>query len=276
LKKDIPQNVRLCKKVPLSHDTALLRFAFPDKTQILGLPIGKHFKIVMPNIDGHEKGNWNGKTDAEFGKSMITRSYTPTSCDDDAGYVDLVVKFYMPREKRQFPDGGKTSQQLANLYIGDEIAIQGPFGRVEYKGRGEFKVGSKVIHKKYVGMMAGGSGVTPMLQVLEAALRDPKDETRFSLLYANQTEADILLRNRLEELKEENPTRFKVHYTLDRPSDDWEYSSGFITAEMIKSNLPPPSDDTAILMCGPPPMIKFACRANLDKLGYGKEAQVEF
>jgi len=230
----------------------------------------------MPNLDGQEAGLWNGRPDKEAGKSVITRSYTPTSSDEDVGFVDLVVKFYMPKEKRQFPDGGKTSQQLAQLYVGDEISIQGPFGRVEYKGQGVFKVGSKTLTKKYIGMMAGGSGLTPMLQVLEAALKDKNDKTRFSLIYANQTENDILLRERLEELQAEHEDRFRLHYTLDRPPQNWEYSTGFITDEMIKMQLPPPSDDTLVLMCGPPPMIKFACRANLDKLGYSKEAQIEF
>ena len=48
----------------------------------------------------------------------------------------------------------------------------------------------------------------------------------------------------------------------------WKYSKGFINADMIKDHLPPPDDDTLILMCGPPPMINFACLPNLDKLGY--------
>jgi len=45
---------------------------------------------------------------------------------------------------------------------------------------------------------------------------------------------------------------------------------------MIADHLPPPSDDTLVLMCGPPPMVKFACIENLDKLGYAKSSQVAF
>lgn len=37
---------------------------------------------------------------------------------------------------------------------------------------------------------------------------------------------------------------------------------------MILEHLYPPAEDTLVLMCGPPPMIKFACDPNLDKLGY--------
>ena len=45
---------------------------------------------------------------------------------------------------------------------------------------------------------------------------------------------------------------------------------------MISERLPAPGADTLMLMCGPPPMIKFACKANLDALGYAKERQLAF
>ena len=56
----------------------------------------------------------------------------------------------------------------------------------------------------------------------------------------------------------------------------WKYSSGFVSDEMISGHLPPPGAKTQILMCGPPPMIKFACLPNLDKLGYSKDMYVAF
>lgn len=48
----------------------------------------------------------------------------------------------------------------------------------------------------------------------------------------------------------------------------WKFGSGFITADMLKRHLFAPSDGTLTLICGPPPMIEFACNPNLDKLGY--------
>lgn len=48
----------------------------------------------------------------------------------------------------------------------------------------------------------------------------------------------------------------------------WQYSSGFVNAEMIADHLYEPSEDTLVLMCGPKPMIKFACHPALEKLGY--------
>lgn len=51
----------------------------------------------------------------------------------------------------------------------------------------------------------------------------------------------------------------------------WEYSKGFVTDEMLKEHMPPPGEDTLILMCGPPPMIQYACSPNLEKLGYKED-----
>ena len=125
-------------------------------------------------------------------------------------------------------------------------------------------------------MMAGGTGITPMLQVMNAILSDPNDATQISLVYANQTEDDILCRDMLDALAAKHPKRLSVWYTVDRAPKGWKYSEGFITAEMIAEHLPGPKESTLILMCGPPPMIKFACQANLDKLGYPKPMQVCF
>ena len=71
---------------------------------------------------------------------------------------------------------------------------------------------------KHFGMIAGGTGITPMLQIIHAALRDePNSNVTCSLIYANQTEDDILVREELEAAVEKFGGRFKLHYTLDRP-----------------------------------------------------------
>jgi len=269
------QKVTLAVREQLSPDTALLRFTFgPGKEgHVLGLPLGKHVKLILPNLLGKDSGKWNGRDDPELGKPHVERAYTPTSSDNDPGYIDLLVKVYAPGAVERFPDGGKVSQQLGKMRIGDQLTIKGPFGLIEYLGRGRFKIGRNEVAKKFVGMMAGGSGITPMLQILVAALEDAdRNEdhtTKFSLIYANQTEADILCRDRLEDLERRFPKRFRLHYTLDRPPAGWKYSTGFIDGPMIAEHMPPPnSPDAIIFACGPPPMVQFACKANLEKLGY--------
>lgn len=55
------------------------------------------------------------------------------------------------------------------------------------------------------------------------------------------------------------------------PPTAWDYSQGFVNEEMIRDHLPPPEDEPLVLMCGPPPMIQFACLPNLDRVGHPKE-----
>jgi cytochrome-b5 reductase len=147
------------------------------------------------------------------------------------------------------------SQHLNSMQLGDTILMKGPKGHLDYKGRGQFSIAHKrnnivQYNKKKIGMVAGGTGITPMLQgmhlimcaaamyilsctrglstiffmlypfveyeinepktlftplpldsrcaVIRAIQRDPKDKTEVWLIFANQTEADILLREELE------------------------------------------------------------------------------
>ncbi|XP_037623627.1 NADH-cytochrome b5 reductase 2 isoform X2 [Sebastes umbrosus] len=176
-----------------------------------------------------------------------------------------------------FPEGGKMSQYLDNMAIGDTIDFRGPSGLLVYKGNGQFSIRPdkksepKVRKIKHVGMIAGGTGITPMLQLIRSITADPGDSTKCSLIFANQTEKDILLREELEEVKKNHPDRVQLWFTLDKPPQDWSYSSGFVTRDMIKDHLPAPSTDVLLVLCGPPPMIQNACLPNLDKLGHRTE-----
>ncbi|NXY68062.1 NB5R2 reductase, partial [Glareola pratincola] len=253
--------LRLVDKEEISHDTKKFRFGLPSPDHILGLPVGQHV-YLSAKIDGN----------------LVIRAYTPVSSDETKGYVDLIIKVYHKNVNPKFPEGGKMSQYLNDMKIGDTIDFRGPNGLLVYKGAGTFlikphkKSEAEKKFAKHLGMIAGGTGITPMLQLIRRITSDPKDSTKCYLLFANQTEKDILLRAELEDIAKRHPDQFTLWYTLDRPPQDWKYSSGFVTADMIKTHLPCPSSETLILMCGPPPMIQFACQPNLDKLGYPKSS----
>ncbi|CAI5453014.1 unnamed protein product [Caenorhabditis angaria] len=257
LDENVKYSLKLAEKIEVSHDTRKFRFALPSAEHVLGLPIGQHV-YLSAKVDG----------------KLVVRPYTPTSSDEDHGFVELMIKVYFKNVNPKFPDGGKMTQYLESLQIGDEIDFRGPSGLIVYKGHGHFavkadkKAEAKSRHFNEVSMIAGGTGVTPMLQIIAAILRDPTDTTKLRLLFANQTEEDILCRQELDELEKQHPDRFRVWYTVDRPPQNWKYSSGFINDEMIKANLFAPSDNSVVLMCGPPPMINFALTPNLDKLAY--------
>ena len=60
-------------------------------------------------------------------------------------------------------------------------------------------------------------------------------------------------------------------FTLDAPPPGWTFSSGFIDEAMVRAHLPAPSSSTYIFCCGPPPMIEYACKPNLVKVGHEAE-----
>lgn len=115
-----------------------------------------------------------------------------------------------------------------------------------------------------------------MLQLIRAILKDPEDPTQCFLLFANQTEKDIILREDLEELQARHPGRFKLWFTLDHPPEGWAYSKGFVSADMIREHLPAPGEDVLLLLCGPPPMVQLACHPSLDKLGYSPKMRFTY
>ena len=114
------------------------------------------------------------------------------------------------------------------------------------------------------------------VQVLQAVLKNKDDPTRLALLYCNQTESDILLREEMEALAAAHPDRFQIWYTLDRSEPGWAYSTGHINEAMMRDHLFPGDADTIACMCGPPGMIKFACIPNLEKLGYATDHYFAF
>lgn len=221
----------LAAKIIVSPNTALYRFALPKKKDILGLPIGQHISIA-----------------AEINGKDIVRSYTPTSSDDDIGHFDLLVKTY---------EKGNISRYLSLLNIGEKIRVRGP--------KGQFKYQPGLCRS--IGMVAGGTGITPMLQIIRAVLKNSLDNTKLSLIYANVGESDILLKKELDELAVAHPSRFKVFYVLNNPPAGWNGGVGFVSKEHIRDHLFPAADDCKALLCGPPPMIN-AMKKHLEDLNF--------
>ncbi|XP_021858426.1 NADH--cytochrome b5 reductase 1 isoform X2 [Spinacia oleracea] len=238
-----PENFKefkLVKRTQISHNVAKFTFALPSPTSLLGLPIGQHISCRGKDGQGEE----------------VIKPYTPTTLDSDVGRFELVIKMY-PQ--------GRMSHHFREMRVGDYLAVKGPKGRFKYQP-GEVKA---------FGMLAGGSGITPMFQVARAILENPKDKTKVQLIYANVTYEDILLKEELDGLTENYPDRFSIFYVLNQPPEGWKGGVGFVSKEMIKEHCPAPASDIRILRCGPPPMNK-AMAAHLEELSYSSEMQFQF
>lgn len=103
----------LSKRIKLTHDTFIFRFALPSESHKLGLPIGQNIQVTA-NINGED----------------VIRAYTPVSSDDDLGYMDLLIKVYFKNVHPNFPNGGLMSQYIHELEVGQTLLIRGPTGRL--------------------------------------------------------------------------------------------------------------------------------------------------
>lgn len=234
------RDFKLVKRTQLSHNVAKFRFALPSTTSGLGLPIGQHISCRGKDGQGEE----------------VIKPYTPTTLDTDVGYFELVIKMY-PQ--------GRMSHHFREMKEGDYMAVKGPKGRFKYQP-GQVRA---------FGMIAGGSGITPMFQVARAILENESVKTKVDLIYANVTPDDILLKEELERLASNYSGRFKVYYVLNQPPEGWTGGVGFVSKEMIQAYLPAPASDIKILRCGPPPMNK-AMAGHLEALGYESDLLFQF
>ncbi|KAH7412876.1 hypothetical protein BKA64DRAFT_568745 [Cadophora sp. MPI-SDFR-AT-0126] len=237
------QDFELTEKTIISHNVAIYRFKLPTETSILGLPIGQHISISadIKQADGTSK--------------EIVRSYTPISGDHQPGFFDLLIKSYPT---------GNISKYMASLVTGQTIKVRGPKGAMVYTPN----------MVRAFGMIAGGTGITPMLQIIRAVIRGRPtgDVTKIDLIFANVNQEDILLKEDLDHLaaKDEN---FNVYYVLNNPPEKWDGGVGFVTPEMMTKWLPKPASDVKLLLCGPPPMIS-AMKKNAEGLGFAKARPV--
>lgn len=102
---------------------------------------------------------------AEINGKQVSRSYTPTTSDDDLGHFDLLIKVKLIIRSCHTPYSffffyksyplGNISRKFSELKIGDEMAVRGPKGNFNYTAN----------MCRAIGMIAGGTGITPMLQV---------------------------------------------------------------------------------------------------------------
>ncbi len=80
----------------------------------------------------------------------------------------------------------------------DFVDVRGPNGLLVYEGRGLLhirpnkKSPPREQRVKKLGLIAGGSGITPMLQLISHVLRDAGDTTELWLLFANQVLLTLL------------------------------------------------------------------------------------
>lgn len=132
-----------------------------------------------------------------------------------------------------------------------------------------------------------------MWQVMDKALSDPTDKTKLTLIFANVSPSDILLKPELDALAQAHPDRLKVFYAVDKADKQaWKGFTGYVNEKMLKNaNFPAATDQKSmVLVCGNDPMMKAISgpkaqdksqgeidpKSLLGRLGFTKEQVYKF
>lgn len=291
------KKTRLVSKRHISHDTRMFRFALSHEDQVLGLPVGQHVYLRVK------------KTNKKTGKvDVVQRAYTPYSSNSQRGYLDILIKVYFPstlaRNNASISStpftGGKMTMLLDNMPVASEsdewtVELKGPFGHFTYLGDQHVRCTPAKVPRKIrkLAMIAGGSGITPMLSTLKAIAAEylalppsqRNEHIQVSLVYGNRAEEDILARDELDSISRLMEGNLKVWHVLssEDATSDWGMGQGHVGIDCLRKHLPqPPSapldgklEDTLALVCGPPPMEK-GVREALRELGWDVERTTVF
>ncbi|NWW67997.1 NB5R4 reductase, partial [Ifrita kowaldi] len=222
---------KLVSKTEVTHDTKLFCLMLPKGTH-LRVPTGQHVYLKQI-IAGTE----------------VVKPYTPVlpflpldfqeAPRHDGVHIHLMIKIY---------SRGLFTQALDHLQIGDYIFVSNPEGNFKKK---------QVQTSEDLLLLAGGTGFTPMVKLLNFALTEVSCLRTVKLIFFNKTEDDILWRNQLEQLALKDE-RFEVQFILSQPTKDWVGKQGKISSSLLSELVKRSRRDSKVLicMCGPAPFTE--------------------
>ena len=98
-----------------------------------------------------------------------------------------------------------------------------------------------------------------MYQVLQHALSSPTNKTKFTLIFANVTPSDILLREEFDALQKKHPNTFNVVYVVDKPEGNWNGEVGYVNKALVEKYVAPSSlgEKVKVFICGRCLFVRF-------------------
>lgn len=190
---------KLLQKAAHTEDTVLLTFQVPPE---LGAKLAK---TLTPC--------WHFSVRASVTRPTA-RSYTPIRYS--SGVFELCVRKY---------DKGTVSRDLHRILPGQSVQVFGPID-------GQYRHQANQ-HQRLL-LVAGGTGITPMVQILAHIAGNSADRTAATLVACNRTSKDRLIADRV-------PKGVTVHYHEDK---------GHITKADLERAFPGHGGHAVV--CGPP------------------------
>ena len=238
LPPETKQPYRVLERRSVSPDSCVLKFALPPGRAYLGWEADIPTCIAV---------NYNGTDEKSGEPKTLAKSYSPISHPSNPEKTfDLLVKGYEPRP------GGGVGAYLCGLQVDDEI-----IGKVKSQ---RIMHGSPVVTRrwKHVGLVAGGTGIAPLFQIVKILLDDPEDIAKIYVLSINRFEHDILMKEELDQMAEAYPERIRVTYRLTGNDAEEGCDQGRGGVDLALKALPPPSSpDSMIFVCGKDGFVSF-------------------
>lgn len=138
---------------------------------------------------------------------------------------------------------------------GMEVGIRGPYGNW-------FPI--KDLKGKNLLFIGGGIGLAPLRSLIQYALDNRKDYADVTILYGARTQGDLVYKQEIAEWRKD--TTVKVILTVDKGEDGWLENVG-VVPKILEEKVKPQLENTKVITCGPPIMIKYTIQSLL-KLGF--------
>jgi benzoate/toluate 1,2-dioxygenase reductase subunit len=169
-----------------------------------------------------------------------TRAYSFSSAPGASRFSFLVKRV----------PGGVMSSYLDQAKAGEQLTLTGPLGSFYLRAPARPLL-----------LLAGGTGLAPMLSMLEVLAESGCTES-VQLLYGVTRDQDLVLMERLEALKR-RLQKFE-YLTCVTAGDSSHHRKGYVTDHLTSNMLY--GGDVDIYLCGPPPMVD-SVRSYLDANG---------
>jgi len=179
----------------------------------------KHFVVERPINYSFISGQ---ATEVSINKPDLEnelRPFTFTSVNESEN-LEFIIKIYTGHNG--------VTEKLGTLDAGDELILHEVFGTIAYKGTGLF--------------IAGGAGITPFISIFRQ-LKLQNALSGNTLLFANRTMEDIILKDELEVMLND-----RCIHVIEKTSDDLA-PRRYIDRELLKGYIN--SRNEYYYICGP-------------------------
>ena len=225
------------------------------KNIIQETPRVKTFTLQLPQWQPHLAGqHYDIRLTAEDGY-QAQRSYSIASPPEQLGEIELTVEWI---------EEGEVSAYLhEGVAVGDSLEVRGPIG-------GYFVWGQELVNLPLL-LVAGGSGIVPLMAMLRhRAAIGATNPT--ALLFSVRTAAEVIYRQELEQLAQQQANPFDLRLTFTRqPPPGWTGYRRRIDKAMLTDVLSRFAVHPQCFVCGPNQLVEQVANTLVD-LGLPSES----